>query len=134
MHGETDPARLIRQMRPQLDPETWVFVTLPRGQAVPAGLDPLFRFREAEGLTLVLTEAEARAAGLDFAFPSRRITLTIHSSLDAVGLIAAVAAALAKAGIACNPVAGFHHDHLFVPAARAADAMAALEALGRRRR
>lgn len=70
MHGETDPARLIRQMRPQLDPETWVFVTLPPGRDVPAGLDPLFRFREAEGLTLVLTEAEAGRPGWTSPFPA----------------------------------------------------------------
>ncbi len=57
------------------------------------------------------------------------ITLTVHSSLEAVGLTAAVANTLASAGIACNVLAGFHHDHLLVPIDRVDDAMAALSRL-----
>lgn len=53
----------------------------------------------------------------------------MHSALEAVGLTAAVALALTDAGISCNVVAGFHHDHLFVPFGRAAEAVAVLEAL-----
>ena len=63
------------------------------------------------------------------AFRSAWITLRVHSDLAAVGLTAAFARALADAGIACNVVAGVHHDHLFVPADRAGDALAALRAL-----
>jgi hypothetical protein len=70
-------------------------------------------------------------AGADLTpvFPCRRTTLTIHSSLEAVGLTAVFAGALARAGIGCNVVAGYTHDHLFVPADRADDAVAALRAL-----
>jgi uncharacterized protein len=50
----------------------------------------------------------------------------VHSDLAAVGLTAAFAGALASEGISCNVIAGFHHDHLFVPWERRADAMAAL--------
>jgi GNAT superfamily N-acetyltransferase len=57
------------------------------------------------------------------------ITLRVASSLAAVGMLARVTAALARRGISVNPVAGFHHDHLFVPHDRAADAMAALDEL-----
>ena len=46
-----------------------------------------------------------------------------------VGLTAAVAVALADAGIACNVVAAVHHDHLFVPVESADAALAALRAL-----
>jgi hypothetical protein len=56
----------------------------------------------------------------------RRITLTVPSALDGVGLTAAVATALADAGIPCNVVAAFHHDHLFVPAAMAKRAVRVL--------
>ena len=52
------------------------------------------------------------------------ITLNIHSSLEAVGFLAAITARLAAAGMGVNPVAGYFHDHLFVPAERAEDAMA----------
>ncbi|RPI21034.1 MAG: ACT domain-containing protein, partial [Acidobacteria bacterium] len=51
--------------------------------------------------------------------------------LEAVGLIAAVSGKLADAGIPTNPVSAFHHDHLFVPAAQAETAVAALKSLGK---
>lgn len=125
MSGETDLDRLLAGMRPVLDPETYVFVTTPAPPDTPA----LMRFEEEEGATLILTRAAAEAAGLPHEFPCRRITLTVHSALEAVGFIARVATRLAAEGMGVNPVAGFHHDHLFVPADRAADAMAALHAM-----
>lgn len=127
--GEHDLDRLVRDMTPVLDPVTYVFVTCAAGTELPAGLSPLMRFEETEGTTLILPDAAAERAGLAATFPCRRITLTVHSALDAVGFMATVATALAAAGIGCNPVAGYHHDHVFVPADRAGDAMAALEAL-----
>ena len=71
----------------------------------------------------------AREHGESPRFVAAWLSLRVHSALDAVGLTAAVSRALADAGIACNVLAGFHHDHLLVPAARRADAIAALHAL-----
>jgi len=85
--------------------------------------------REAEGLTLVLPVEQAAAVGLSGTFRCRQITLRVQSALDAVGLTAAFATALGNEGISCNVVAGFHHDHLFVPVADAERAISALEAL-----
>ena len=118
-----DLNQLLAKMTPRLDPEPYVFVTIPKGAGLPDAT-PLMTFQEDEGLTLILREADA--AGLRSDFPCRRITLTVHSALDAVGFLAAVTACLTSAGISTNAVAAFHHDHLFVPAARAEDVMAAL--------
>ena len=74
-------------------------------------------------------EALAEAAGLSHQFASRLITLTVHSSLEAVGFLAAVTARLAAAGIAVNAVSAFYHDHLFVPEHRADDALSLLRNL-----
>jgi hypothetical protein len=60
------------------------------------------------------------------------ITITINSSLEAVGLTAAMSAALASHGISANVVAAYHHDHIFVPADRADDAIKALKDLQQR--
>ncbi len=68
-------------------------------------------------------------AGLAASFRCRMITLTVHSSLEAVGFLAAVTARLARAGMGVNPVSAFHHDHLFVPADRADEAMEILRQL-----
>ncbi len=115
-------------MRPELKPGRYVYTTLPGGE-VPAGVTPVVTVSEQEGLTLVVPEAQAVASGLGYHFVAGWITLRVHSALDAVGLTAAVALALTDAGISCNVVAGFHHDHLFVPHERAAGAVRVLEAL-----
>ncbi len=129
MPGETNLQKLLGSMSPELLPDVFVFATLPPGMPLPAGLNPIMIFREREGDTLILLEEEARAAGLSSAFRSRMITLNIHSSLDAIGFLAAITARLAAAGMGVNPVSGYFHDHLFVPADRADEAMSILEGL-----
>ena len=58
-----------------------------------------------------------------------RISLDAHSSLEAVGLTAALSHALAKAGISANIVAALRHDHLFVPWDRREEALRCIEDL-----
>lgn len=128
MNGETHLTVLLRTLAPERQPGEYVYATVP---ALPAGLDPALVFREQEGWTLVLPRAQAEAAGLDFTFPCAWLTLRVHSSLQAVGLTAAVADALADAGIACNMVAAYHHDHLFVPLDSADEAIELLRRLSR---
>ena len=131
MTGETNLKRLLAGMRPLMQPGIFVFATVPAGSSVPAGVDPVMVFRENEGVTLILEEAVARKAGLEGTFLSRMITLEIHSSLDAVGFLAAITARLAEAGMGVNPVSAFYHDYLFVPADRAAEALRILETIAR---
>jgi uncharacterized protein len=102
---------LLVGLRPQLDPEPYVYAQGP----APAGTLVFARIAEDEGETLVLTRAEADAAGLAVRWEAARITLRVHSDLEAVGLTAVVSSRLAAHGISCNAVAGYHHDHLFVP-------------------
>jgi uncharacterized protein len=129
MSGETDLARLLASMTPVLQPGRFVFATLPDGAALPASIVPVMSFREAEGLTLILSEEAAAQLGLPGIFPSRMITLEVHSSLEAVGFLAAITRHLAAAGMGVNPVSAFYHDHLFVPAERAEEAMRLLREL-----
>ncbi|MDA9435295.1 ACT domain-containing protein [Bradyrhizobium sp. CCBAU 51627] len=126
MPGERDLNALLKHMKPELRPGIFVFCAIPTDKPVTTALNPLLTFREQEGTTLVILREEAEAAGLPYAFPSRLITLTVHSALDAVGFLAAITARLAEAGISVNAVSAFHHDHLFVPAERADEAMVVL--------
>ncbi|MGI3184809.1 ACT domain-containing protein [Nioella aestuarii] len=119
---------MIRGMAPVLDPERWHFC-LATDPATAARAAPLATFREDEGLSLILSDRDAAGLGLTTDLPMARITLTVHSALDGVGLTAAVATALAEAGIPCNMVAAFHHDHAFVPLDDAPGALAILQAL-----
>ncbi|AZO26910.1 MULTISPECIES: ACT domain-containing protein [unclassified Mesorhizobium] len=129
MTGETDLQRLLASMKPELLPGVHVFATLPPGTSLPGNLKPVMIFREREGLTLIVTEDEAKSGGLAGTFRCRMITLNIHSSLEAVGFLAAITTRLAAAGMGLNPVSAFYHDHLFVPADRAEEAFAILRQL-----
>ncbi|MCF1597033.1 ACT domain-containing protein [Streptomyces muensis] len=130
MAGESDLNRLLSGMRPELNPGRYVFTTV-KG-TVPAGVTPAVTVAEPEGLTLVIRQEEADAAGLAYDYVAGWITLRVRSALHAVGLTAAFARELADAGLSCNVVAGHHHDHLFVPHEHADRAVAALEDLARR--
>ncbi|MEW2288474.1 ACT domain-containing protein [Streptomyces sp. NPDC047841] len=127
MTGETDLRALLSGMRPELNPGRYVFTTAEGG--VPSGCSPVVTVAEQEGLTLVLPQADADAAGMAYDYVAGWITLRVHSALDAVGLTAAVSRALADAGLSCNVVAGFHHDHLFVPHDQAERAVEVLRRL-----
>ncbi|KIH99271.1 acetyltransferase [Streptomonospora alba] len=117
---------MLAGLEPRLRPGTYVFA---RTDAVPEGLRPAVTVAEDEGLTVVCTREQAEAAGLESGFTAAWITLRVHSALEAVGLTAAVSAALAEAGLACNVVAGYHHDHLFVSAGEGERAVALLRRL-----
>jgi dihydrofolate reductase len=122
----SDLRTLLAALQPELHRGEYVYCTL---ETVPAGVDPVVTVTEVEGVTLVLPREQAVQLGVAGVFPCAWITLQVPSSLHSVGVTAAVATALTRHGIACNIIAGYHHDHLFVPVDRAADAVAALHAL-----
>lgn len=133
MPGETRLSELLGSMQPELHPGQYVFTSTP-GTAIPPGAAPVVTVMEPEGLTLVLHKEHADSLGLGYDYVAGWITLRVHSALEAVGLTAAVSATLAQAGLSCNVVAGFHHDHLFVPYESGADAVQVLEALAAKSR
>ncbi|MCV9961101.1 ACT domain-containing protein [Pararhizobium sp. BT-229] len=126
MTGIVDLDVLLREMRPDLRPDEYVYCSVPTGDVAWLSLSPLGFFREDEGLTLILERETADKARLTYGPVMRCITLTVHSALEAVGLTAAVAVALTRRGISANVVAAYHHDHIFVPAKDAERALAAL--------
>jgi hypothetical protein len=130
MQPISDLGLLLRSLDAVRQPGVYVFCALPP-EADISGVSALATFREAEGLTVILEEREALARGLAPRFRAAWITLTVYSDLTAVGLTAAVASALAAAGISCNVVAAVHHDHLFVPAGDADAALAVLDRLAK---
>jgi len=127
--GETDRNALLRNLEPRLGAEELVYCTVGQADFRRLELDPVCTFREAEGITLIVTRADAERCKLASSYPCRMITLTVHSSLDAVGVLAAVASKLAQEGISVNVVSAYYHDHLFVPAEAAERALAAIREL-----
>ena len=129
MGAERDLDRLLAAMDPVRRPGEWVFASLPAGHVAAASLPSAATVVEDEGTTHVVERHIADEHGLPYDFVAAWVTLRVQSALDAVGLTAAVAGALAGAGISCNVLAGAHHDHLLVPVDRADDALTTLAQL-----
>ena len=119
---------LLRSMEPVLHDGVYAYCTVAHDAPI-AAFAPVVTVRESEGLTLVVPEEQAIAAGLRVVFRAAWISLTVHSDLEAVGLTAAFSSALGRAGISCNVVAGAFHDHIFVPVAQAEKALEVLRTL-----
>lgn len=130
MAGEKDLEKLLASMKPCLFSEEYVFCSVPDGKYGDySEYCPVASFLETEGLTLVLTKANADKAKLQYGLVFKRITLTVHSSLEAVGLTAAISGKLAENGISANVIAGYFHDHIFVQAEKAEIALKSLKDL-----
>ena len=128
MIGETNLAKLIRGMNPKLNEGNFVFCKIDSEEKLQ-NVKPKCLFRETEGITVILPKTEAERLNLPYAFVCSWITLSIHSSLDAIGLTAKVSRVLAEAGISCNIVAAYYHDHLFVPIDKTDEALKILQSL-----
>jgi hypothetical protein len=130
MQGERNLERLLASLEPLQRAGTFVFAVVEDAAALEAVV-PEATVREEEGLTVVLRREEADRLGIAYDHVAAWITLRVHSALDAVGLTAAVSTALAGAGMSCNVIAGYHHDHLLVPADRAPEAITVLAGMSR---
>lgn len=130
MSAITDLTQLLIHMEPCLQDDEFVFCTFPdKRYGAYCELEPLCAFQEKEGLTLILPRSQADRVGISYDGSYRAITLQVHSSLEAVGLTAAVAAKLTANNISANFVAAYHHDHIFVSTAQAKQAVQALRDL-----
>ena len=125
MNGETDLKKLLRNMQPKRNAGEYVYCTV-ESKAQAMELDPLCMFVEDESVTVILPKDKADSLRLPYPAIFAWITLTVHSSLEAVGLTSAVAHALTEARISCNVVAAYYHDHIFVPVNDAKKAMQVL--------
>lgn len=130
MSGETNLNKLIATMQPSLAEHCYVFGTIASGElAEVIKYDPISIFQEQEGLTVILTKEKAEALQMPYSGVFKCITLNVHSSLDAVGLTAAVASQLTHYNISANVVAAYYHDHIFVSVKDADTALMALKEL-----
>jgi hypothetical protein len=112
--GLSDLSKLLQSMRPACIGQPFVFASIPRQALAGLKFIPLGTFCESEGVTVIATQAQAGKEGWPAEDLWACITLMVHSSLHAVGFLAAITAALAREGISVNPVSAYYHDHLFV--------------------
>ena len=127
---ERNLEKLLANLNPKLSDESYIFYVSPSSTfSYFMELNPICFFREDEGVTLILEKAIADKNEISYEMTFKKITLQIHSSLEAVGLTAAVSDALAKNDISSNVVAAYYHDHIFVPHDKAEKAIKVLEQL-----
>ncbi len=127
MSGVTNLSQLLQEMSPLLHSEEYVFCSFPEAKyGDKSELRPVASLIESEGLSLVVPRNKADEFDIPYDEVMKMVTLQVHSSLQAVGLTSAFAAKLSEHGISANVVAGTFHDHIFVPAAKADSALAAL--------
>lgn len=129
MSGSTDLDYLLQNASPVLDPECYVFVSCSAEYGAHASWKPVATVSEDEGMTFVIRQAIADRHSVEYGGVFARITLQVHSSLDAVGLTARFATRLAEKNISANVMAGFHHDHIFVAYADGPEALSVLSGL-----
>jgi hypothetical protein len=128
MSGEIDIASLLKNMTPELNEGEYVFCAI---SSIPdLSMEGIIgAFKEHEGWTIILNKPLADKLGYSYSYVAAWITLTIHSSLEAIGLTAAFSAVLAKHFISCNVVAAYYHDHIFVAQKDAEKALNVLKEL-----
>lgn len=131
MSGAKNLTTLLKSMNPKLLEEEYVFCSVPVERVGTLDVTPVCQFRESEGMTLILTSEEAENAGINYEFVSRMITLSVHSSLEAVGFMAAITNKLAQSGSSVNVVSAYYHDHLFVPVEKAEQVMQLLNEMSK---
>jgi len=125
--GEIDLARMLASLRIERREGRFTMVTLEAPVDLGNGVEAVIS--EREGTTAVVSLVEAERRGWPIGFEAAWLTVEVHSSLEAVGLTAALSSVLAELGIPCNVLAGYFHDHLLVPFDRADEAVEALESV-----
>lgn len=128
MEPEKDLTLLLKDLSPALNEGEYVFCCLPTLNDLDISRI-IGLFKEHEGWTIVLKKPYADELGYSYSYIASWITLTVNSSLEAVGLTAALSTALAKRSISCNVFAAYHHDHIFVSKKDAERALDALKQL-----
>jgi hypothetical protein len=128
MIGEKNLNTLLKSMNPILHDGEYVFCLVNTLETIDVNTTIMI-FKEQEGITIIIERNMADQLGLAYSFIANWITLSVHSSLEAVGLTAAFSKALSDAGISCNVVAGYYHDHIFVDRKDARKAMEVLTEL-----
>ncbi|MEG0850708.1 ACT domain-containing protein [Flavobacterium plurextorum] len=113
MSGEKDLQKLLKNMKPEHNLGDYVFCKIEKVENINLNEIEML-FKEKEAFTLILKKENAEKLNLEYSVVMSWITLSVHSSLEAIGLTAAFSNALSEHEISCNVVAAYYHDHIFI--------------------
>ncbi|XP_023330104.1 uncharacterized protein LOC111702595 [Eurytemora carolleeae] len=129
--GEMNLEKLLREMNPELCSQVYGFISSTKAEALSDQIQQncIMKFEENEGTTYIIPLEDLKIYKIQYEFACQKITLKIHSNLEAVGFLAQILEKLAEKNIPCNVVSGFYHDHLFVPEGRGHEALEMLTSI-----
>ncbi|MFH6961909.1 ACT domain-containing protein [Flavobacterium plurextorum] len=130
MSGEKDLQKLLKNMKPEHNLGDYVFCKIEEVENINLNEIEML-FKEKEAFTLILKKENAEKLNLEYSVVMSWITLSVHSSLEAIGLTAAFSNALSEHEISCNVVAAYYHDHIFIDKKDTARAMEILSSFSK---
>ena len=113
MSGEKDLQKLLKNMKPEHNSGDYVFCKIEKVENINLNEIEML-FKEKEAFTLILKKENAEKLNLEYSVVMSWITLSVHSSLEAIGLTAAFSNALSEHEISCNVVAAYYNDNIFI--------------------
>jgi hypothetical protein len=125
--GEKDLQTLLKDMQPVMDDEEMVICSLAPKIAEDYMSLAQGYYVEGEGVTVIISKHLADLNGLPYVYVFRRISLMVHSSLDAVGFLARITEVLAAQGISVNAISAYYHDYLYIRSDQAENAFKTLK-------
>ncbi len=113
MAGLDNLEETLRSMVVSCDEVKYGFATVKSTKSIVLE-DLQATFKEQEGLAIIAPKDVLEAKGIKYEGPFAKITIDVHTSLEMVGLTAALATELTKNDVSANVVAAYFHDHIFV--------------------
>lgn len=131
MSGEKDLEAILRSILVSCDGKEYIYCATNSDSALMSLLpDAIGLFREDEATTVIMLKDLLQPSDyIQTSDSYAKLTIDVHTSLEAVGLTAAIAKVLTDYGISANVVAAYYHDHIFVPYKSKDKAVEALSSL-----
>lgn len=130
MAGLPELSEVLKIMKPKIQPGEYIFCVVSEAKFRTMNIKALCTFKEKEGISAILDRPSADGNAIQYSSVWKMISLSVNSSLESIGMLAAISTRFAKERIPLNVISAYHHDHLFVPVQFAEKAMALLKKIG----
>lgn len=128
MKAKADIRSLLKNLSPRVNAGEYVFCSISTNYKLK-NIEVVASILESDSRTIVIRKEDAEEVKLHYDTSMSWITLDVVSSLEAIGLTSTISKKIADHKISCNIIAGYYHDHIFVPYSDHAKAIQLLKSL-----
>jgi uncharacterized protein len=114
MSGQKNLAEVIKSLKASCDNIEYGFAAVQNNK-ISIDDQVFCTVKENEGFTIIADKKYFETNGIKYDCPFAKLTIETHTSLDLIGLTAVLSKKLADNNIPANIIAGYYHDHIFVP-------------------